>query len=457
MAPFVVRGSRYTVLIHSAVARERRSTVETLGAAVRRCGALLPLNDAAQTGLVVSRAFQDFEQAVAGRPLVALTIVPVGTQPVDCKTDPAETQALLEFGIEFGADTLGSPASDAGALTVEVDGVPVVPTMVGRAPMRKVAPDNYVGGNGLHSLRVYLSLEDLAPRGSARSGVRLNVRNLQDSIPTTIAIPDDLVSELRRELIGWRARRLAGGASMASDMPIAVPTPSDEFLREAHQAYVARSYTDASTGAIARLAGAELSKSDRLSANMQLGLTFAGSGDVAAARVLFREAILLEPCLRLPSSVASLYRALLDEMRPVARCEAVDTRRVVRAGLIPGGVDRSLYPARGIGLDQMFAMGGALAASVILRGSARSLYEEYQAGFRDPAAAYERAIQRNTMANIAAVAFWGAYAWPVVRAIRTERRRARELPELTNYGGLRAPRVSVEPARGAVGLSVYFF
>ena len=456
--PLVLPGERYQILVQSAALRNRPSTSQSLQEAIAACAAAgFDVGSQERQSLVQSRAFQQVDQSVAGMPMVALTIVPLGKSDASCTNSPAQEQSLLEFGIEFGFDTLGLPERDAHSVEVYVGNRRVQPTAEARALLKKVGPEGYVGANGLSAIRLYLTLDALLPQGTGNATLRLLIFNGQDSAATEMVVHDAVVRELRRELVAWSARRLEMTSEYPPEMPIAVPTPRDPLLRAAHASYERGDYAAASVAALQRVDARGLTRDDRTSGLMQLGLTFAAAGEEAAARVMLREAMMAEPCLRLPAAVPARYSAMLDEYRRPYRCEPVAFGRILKASVVPGGITRALYPERGIGAPQIFAVTVTAVAAVALRISTNSMYAEYQDEIRDSAnELYEIASERNQLANMAAVAFWASYAWPVVRTAIEERRFERRLSGLTNYGSS-SPRVSVTPSTQGVGLAIHFF
>lgn len=449
---------RLRVLIRSAVARDRAPADSLLARALRECSDLLGLDAAAQRAVVANRAWQAEDAAVRGLPRVAITIVPSEAQSMGCTASPRLADVLIEHGVLVGYDTLAHPRNEVATVAVQLGDRAADNIAVSREPVRKLSLDGYVGGNGLHTARLYLRFEDLvrATEDSRRGTVRLLITNGQ-GLTDTLDLDPLLLSALTAELLPWRARRVATATAIDPALPLPLPAPRDAALRASRERYEARAWGEATVGALRGRQGRGLSRDDRTTARMQAAVTFAGSGDTAAARVLFREALAAEPCVELPMASPAPMRALMDDERPPARCEAVPTSRLLLTGLVPGRIRTRYYGERGFPLVELIVLAGTGVASVMLHSEATRRHDAYLRAIQNPDALYAEAQALRTGGNLMSAAFWVSYAWPTVRAIRVEREFERRLPALTSYGAepLRAARI--EPSTRGLGVAVYFF
>jgi hypothetical protein len=245
---------------------------------------------------------------------------------------------------------------------------------------------------------------------------------------------------------------------MSPDLPVALPEPRDAELREARRSYLAGAYVDASALVLARLNNQRLRASDRTTAELQIGLTFAGLGDAAAARVVVRNALDREPCLRLPESAPVAFKALLDEVRPSYRCEPVAPMEVLRLGLIPGRAQKLLAPERpDAGFIPMALTATVALASVALHLKADQLRRDYEREIHNPVGAFEKARDAHVIANQVGALTYAVWGATVVEAVLSERRRGQRAAAVRDYGASATPRVSIAPATRGLGLSVTFF
>ncbi|MHB1298291.1 MAG: hypothetical protein ACYC0B_07170 [Gemmatimonadaceae bacterium] len=460
VAPYAMMGGRFDVLIQSAVAREGTDRIEHLRRGVAACAPLSGLSTDEQRRLVEDHAWREFDAAVEGMPLIAITIAPTPARRAYCAGVVRAELGLLEHGIRFGIDTLADPRHDAWAVEILVGEERIRPALVARAPVTKVAPESYIGTDGLHALRVYLAfdaLDGLAPGTPNLPVLRLQISTI-DSAPETVEIPQEVIEDILREMLPWRARRLATASRGHRDLPVSLPEPRDALLLAAHRRYLAGDYADATATALARLDARQIRSADRTSARMQAGLTFAGHGDEAAARMLLGDAIAHEPCLTLPAAAPSAFRALLEDVRPSARCEAVSGWQVARMGLIPGRAQRRLHPERrGAGFFPLVITTGLGVTSILMHKRADEVRRQYEQNFVDPAGAFARANEAHRKANRVGAATYAVWGGSIIQAILHERRLARGTAEVRDYGANAARPVRVGAASQGLGLSISFF
>jgi hypothetical protein len=449
---------RLRVLIRSAVARDRAPSDSLLARALAECSDILELDEPSQRSVVASRAWQAQDAAVRGLPRVAITIVPSEAAQLACTANPRLGDVLLENGVLVGNDTLAHPRNQVGTVQVLLGDVVADGVTVTRAPVRKLSLGGYVGGNGLDAARLYLRFEDLvrATETSRRGTVRLLIGNGQ-GLTDTLDLDPLLLRSLITELMPWRARRVATAPSVDPALPLPLPAPKDAELRAARERYEARAWGEATVRALGRRDARGLSRDDRTTARMQAAVTLAGTGDAAAARMLFRETFADEPCVALPTSSPVQMRELMDAERPEARCFAIPTSQLVTTGLVPGRIRMRYYGERGFPLLELLILSTAGVSSLVFHGAAEQRHSEYLREINNPDGVYSEVQSLRAGGNVMAAVFWAAYAWPTIRAVREERRFDRRLPRLTSYGSETPRAARIEPSTRGLGLAVYFF
>ncbi|MBX3174729.1 MAG: hypothetical protein KF709_09970 [Gemmatimonadaceae bacterium] len=454
-APFLHEGKQYLALVQSAVSRGRPGFADSLLKALERCSERLRLDAPYLARAVEGRAFQSFEQATAGQPLVSITIVPVPTRRSGCIEKKSE-RLVVEAGLITSMDTLGLASQDAKSVEVFVGSTRVEPALVGSAAITRLAPA-YVDQDGLFALRVYLSAENLAPRDSTPPVLSLKVYNAEHDVPEVIAFKEELTDLLRRELLAWRAQRLAT-ATGRTGFAVALPPPENVALRESRSSFEAGAYSDATAQAVARLAGRRLSSADRVTSGLQVGLTFAELGDEAAASMALRKVMEEEPCLALPAGAPSTTKRLMEEVRPPARCEPWPLGEVAVLGLVPGRAHRRLradYSGSGV-MPAALVLGTAIG-SVALHLNADRLRKEYEAVVGDPSAEFETARSAHELANVVGVATYVVWGATIAHALWQESRYAKRIASMQVYASDAQRRVSVGVAPRGLGFSISFF
>jgi hypothetical protein len=449
---------RLRVLVQPATARDRAPSDSLLARALAECSDLLELSEESQRAVVATRAWQAQDAAVRGLPRVSITIVPSEAASLACSANPRLADVLLEHGVLVGNDTLAHPRNQVATVQVLLGGVAAEGVAVTREPVRKLSLGGYVGGNGLHAARLYLRFEDLvrATELSRRGTVRLLIGNGQ-GLTDTLDLDPLLLRSLTAELLPWRARRVATAPAIDPALPLPLPAPADTELRAARERYASRTWGEATVRAIGRREMRGLSRDDRTTARMQAAVTFVGTGDAAAARMLFREALADEPCVALPMSSPAQMRELIDAERPEARCVAISSSQLVKTGLVPGRIRTRYYGERGFPLVELVVLAATGVSSWMLHAEAETRHAAYLRAINNADEIYSEVQTLRLGGNMMAAAFWAAYAWPTIRAIREERQFDRRLPGLTSYGSEMSRAARIEPSTKGVGLAVYFF
>jgi len=455
VAPMILTGGRNEFVVHSVRSRERATVEQDLRRALASCASRFDITEEVQERLVTGRAFRAFDASVTGVPLLMITIVPSTSRPVGCADSAADELVLLEHGLRVTADTIPFSANDVASVEVLLGDRRIAPTLLAGGYVTRIAPEGFVALDGSGFARVYLDIDALAPRGSALPRLRLRVGTEMGSVDEFEVSPR-VLDELWREVLPWRAARLL--AASGDDAPVVFPTPADPELRSALEDQSARAIVAHSERILIRLDSPLLLRGDRVSALMHVGFGFSTLGDDASARVLLRRALQLEPCLRLSATAPAAGGQLLDEVRPVVRCDAVPAIQVVRWGLVPGRAQRRLDPDRfGSGFLPLALTTTSALASVVLHLKSDALFANYQRELVDPARSFEEARDMHVLANrigVATYALWGA---SIAQAIYSERRLARRSAAVSDYGADQGRRVRVGPASQGFGLSLSVF
>jgi len=425
---------RYQMIVRSALAREPLDLADSLHAALDACAERMEFTEQTRMRLVARHAWTAFDSVAAGQPLVSITIVPSDARPAGCAGTPQRDVLLLEHAIFVGLDTMAHQRNDVAAVAVRVGSAPMTPAILAHAAITKIAPDAFVGGNGLSAIRIYLRFDDLGRVGDQGAALTLDVFNGLDARPETLVLPRSVMDELWMEILPWRARRLSA-VSVSAALPESIPQPRDAELREARREYDAGTYADATERALTRLlTGDELTGLDRTNARWQAGVSFAALGDEAAARQLMRRAVTDEPCLRSGDGAPTIVRETLEENRPLSRCSAIPSGSVFALALVPGLAHRRLEPhRRASGLYPALFVAVGTVGAIVLQSSANSLYDEYRRDSSTPHHTYNAAQSRRSLANGVAITTWAAWGGSIAHAMFIGRRQTQRLDALEGF------------------------
>lgn len=458
--PIIERATsaRYEVIVESPRQRGSSRVATARARGIASCGQALGTQPQPLAALTGTTSWVDFDAAAGDAPLITLTIAPRIDAPSRCLEPvdaPLARVAMIASGLQAALDTLLPPPNDIRAAELVVGDRIVEPALAGRVPTVRLAPRGYVGPDGGHVLRLYVSADALVADGRERRWA-LRVWNATRTEPEIVAIPPAVIQQLWRELLPWRVERLR--TATASGLPVGIPAPRDAVLARAHEAYVAGRFVEAAQAAVPRIDAPDVSREDRLSARMQLAATFSGHDDSAAAVEMFSAALSLEPCLTLPSSTPARMREQLERARPDFRCQPTPVLQVVRLGLIPGRAHRRLEPQRRIaGLTPALLTGAVAVGSVLLHLDARQQYQTYLDTRDDAARAYESAANAHATANAVGIAAWAVWGGTILHAVWLERRRYRQYDAVRDYGRDAARPLRIDGAAQGLGLAIYLF
>lgn len=450
--------ARYVAIIESARWRGDGTLWAARAGAIERCAAEQGTAPARVAELVGTSSWGAFDEAVGSAPLIVITVVPRLGFAARCAVAsdaPFAPDALLAAGIQVAADTIAHAANDVSTVELLNGDSEILPALRGRVAMQRLAPDGYAGGDGSSAVRLYIPIDALVTDDPTRL-LTLRVWNDSRVEPELIELPTRVIRELWRELLPWRAARLQSAES--TGLPVPVPAPRDRGLAQTHAAYLDGRAIEAAQALALRFLEEDVPSSDQLTARMQLGLTFAGHRDSAAALTLLGEALESEPCLTLPEAAPAEFRALLERVRPDSRCDAVSLGTVLRLGVVPGRAQRRLYPERrGAGIVPAVLTGGAAIGSVVLYLGAREKAAAYRSARSDAAAAYLLAEDARSTANLAAAATYLIWGSSIVHAVWKEHRLARRTASVRDYGSLSGRPISIGAAPNGLGLAIHLF
>jgi hypothetical protein len=465
-APLALRSARFEMLLASPLAAARAKRSGAVGTSVDRCAARFSLSPGQAAALKTFDPWAAFDSVASG-PFVTITILPAEAKRVDCDDSAFEREALMRVGLRFGLDSISNVYGDVASAELRRGGTEVRPLAGGRVLVTKVAPGGLVVPDGASMVRLYFTYDDLAPGpASDTSGFELLIWNTTHEAPEIIRIPRAAIQDLWHEALVWRAQRAASSGVERAPLSGEFPVPSDGTLREAHASYVAGRLTEALEVALVRLEGEDLSRSDRLNAQVHVGAGFLALDDEVATRVAFGSALDVEPCLRFAESVDERLRTLLDAMRPAVRCEARSTGAVLRASLVPG---RGLSTAEPVQTDlsesyRNVTIGFGIA-SLAAHALSRVLHKKYEENRDDPTAAYAVADEKRVLGNQFAMVAYAAWIGSAAHALIAERAHARRVREYGSYGAAgrgdvrsgTSQSIAVRPSARGFGLAIHFF
>lgn len=460
-AHLIIAG-RYEAVIRSPRESERARRRADLNSAIDRCIARFRLRPP-QVSELKDRAPWSAFDSIANGPYVSVTIVPTVADPIDCDQSPAEHNALRAEALRFGTEPLADAANDVHAVEVRRSDALITPVLIGRTEVIKVVSyvrpltPGPIAPDRTHAVRLYLRYEDLAPTGVADSnGIDIRIWNAVDTVPWSVHVSRSILNGLWREHVAWRLER--SRAVEPQGLPIALPPARDGSFASARDAYDDGQYVNAALDAFELLHRNVLQSSDRLTATVQVGATLFAIGDRPAASQMIAEALELQPCLGFPETTPGEFRALVDALRPPARCEAKPIAEVLWLGIVPGRAQRALPRAGKRGSNAVTVFTAALAlASVAAHYRAQSLHRSYVGEFKYTVQAYDAAESMRAHATRFGAAAYAVWAGALVHAAFAESAYSRTLEEVRSFGARDARAVRIGPTPQGFGLALHFF
>lgn len=419
----------------------RRWRTDGRRAVADRCAQAYGLSRELAGALETQSPFASYDSAAASVPTIAITFVVARLAAAGCGDSGDNVRALLADGVMHQSAGNDHPRRGVTLVEVRKDGAPVIPLLTARRFATVVTADGVIEGSAI--VRVYLPLSTVAPdaRGRLPVVVLHAAEKLYES-PRAITVPDSVVRELWTEQFAWRTARLVVAGRNAS--VVSLPTPHDPRLLQSRELYRRGRFSEASLVAVTHLAtNPAIGARDRVSAQVQLGLTFSSGGEELVASYFLSGAMLSHPCLQFAGDAAIAHRQLLDRNRPEGVCDKRSMRTLALVSLVPGGAqwtDPRRSKVRG---GFVFGVSAILLASgVTHRVAAADLHERYLKEAVEPQSLYARAESHREIADQRLTLFtavWVAqWAWNMGHEFLLRRRIRLE----SNYG---APTSSFAP------------
>lgn len=405
------------------------------------CAQVNGLSPALAGALETQSPFARYDSAAASVPTIAITFVVARLAAAGCGDSGDNVRALLADGVMHQSAGNDHPRRGITLVEVRKNGNPVIPLLTAQRTGAVVTVDGVIEGSAI--VRVYLPLTAVAPDATGRLPV-VELFAAEELYATSyvISVPDRVVRELWTEQFAWRTARLVVAGRDAAVIPL--PTPRDPRLLRSRELYQRGQFSEASLVAVTHLAtNRAIDSRDRVSAQVQLGLTFSSGGEELVARYFLRGAMLSHPCLQFTVDAPIAHRQLLDRNRTAGVCDKRSMQTLALVSLVPGGAqwtDPRRSKVRG-GL--LFGVSAILLGSgVIHRVAAADLHERYLEEAVDPQSLYARAESHRALADqrlTLFVSMWVAqWAWNMGHELLLRRRIRLE----SNYG---APTSSFAP------------
>jgi hypothetical protein len=297
-------------------------------------------------------------------------------------------------------------------------------------------------------VRVYLPLDAIAPDPMGRlPTIELRATEELSATGRLIAVPDSIVRAIWIEQFEWRTARLA--VSDGSSAIVSLPTPRDSLLLKSRGQYRSGAFGDAALLAVERLSTRRVARDqDRVSAQVQLGLTFSAAGEDLVASYFLADALDAHPCLQFPESAPQTHRQLLDRNRIEGICDTRPLRRLALVSVVPGGAQWT-DPRGGkvIGAALLGASAILLTSGISNRLEAASLHEKYLTELIEPQAVYARAESHRATANSRLTMFAGVWVSNWAFSVGRELWLRRRIRIEGDYG---APTSTFGPVDGPV-------
>jgi hypothetical protein len=426
--------SRWHILLSTPQAYQRLAIDERVATLVSTCGEFLNPTRGYADALRSARPWAALDSRTANRIEISIAIVPILANRAECGRSQWNDPAVVARGMRVVTGADYTPANDVSSAEVFLDGQPLTPRAVERAPI-VLASTLPTHDNIPSQVRLHLDLELLAPRHASQS-LELEISAVAPDPPERVAIPTQAMDVLWNQILAERIAALGERQPSSSRALVTLPPPDDHDLHDAWASYRSGDMIQAAAGSLPPLGLPGLSERDQRAGMVQLSLALFGAGDTLSARVVAARFMRTSPCFSLTSSAPEAYRAAFSDVRPQARCDTKSTASVLGAGAVFPGLGQMTTGHAPLGrIAAVVALGlGAEAAMTLHRADA--VYAQYQAALTPKSSTiyYGRASHLRATARyfaIAGVATWGGSA---IQAAVAEWRHTRTVSELTAYG-----------------------
>ncbi|HXY30212.1 MAG TPA: hypothetical protein VEI06_05845 [Gemmatimonadaceae bacterium] len=449
-APLLFESPRYLILAATPLSMAWLATSASLQPAAGSCSKLLAGSDTANAW----KAFDDF---VGASPLVVFQVMPYYRRsPAQCLGGRLPSSGVASRGIAVLERYDYDAYIDVRTVVAYVNGHPISPFMVGRAPLRVAGTSPSLANSRASSqVRVYLPVGALAPDSLGRfPNVTLKVFGQDSALATFVPISEAAVRQLWTDFMPWRLTvALPPQPPPPGFAPVLLPTPSDTALRHAQALYREGSPSEAAESVFTRMHAVPLSRDDSLIGSMQMALALMAVDDRADAIPQLHGVLTTHPCLTLSSTAPETYKRLLDELRPPARCDYN----------VAGTTLRSIVPGWGQYAQHRWAIGGLVTGGVVTAillaareySSSNNTYNTVYLEAIKPSVAtqlYDEASSERQSARAFAFAAGAFWLGGMIDAVVFEALHANEVRQVQNFGA--SPIVRSDAGRLELGLSL---
>jgi hypothetical protein len=431
-------------------ARTRAHRREQLLQLLRACAGPQHYSTDAAERLAADLPWTEFDLAASGVPTITVTAT-ASAEAGSCAAARRRPYAGVSEGVWPAEAPPDNPLPGVADVEVLVDRWPAVPLLAGAVRTKSLLADSIVAGPS--QVRLYLGLDAFGARADGTlPSVQVRVLEVNSPAGRVFSVPDSVVARLWVQAQDWYAARAQADGHEAD--AVRLPLFNDDALGRARELQLVGRRDSATTILSRRLAGAQagLSATDRVVANLQLGLLHAASGNEPGAQRHLESALRREPCLRLPASTDSSLLNAMDRARPIFNCTPRSSSAALRAGWRPGGAQITRGGAhRTIGKLIFAATVTAFAAGAFDHVRAQALHKQYQTEIDDPTGVYLRAEEHRTRSLTMFTVGTTLWLGSAMAGAASEINRSSALADLADFGTRRTRSYGdVEPPRGAV-------
>lgn len=462
--PVLVQSSRTDLLLDVPSLRDAAGTRARMSALIGGCRRSMRVQPGDSAAAIAADADPFTEDGADGPTIVVLTVLASEGVQIDCGDRALQGRLAASRGLRITGDSSYIDNRDVVRAVVRRGDDELRPVAASRQITRRLTVNGFADARA-GFVRLAFDVAALAP---ATDGVlddlTLEVHYASGGEPDRFAVPWSALRTVWERVVPARA-----AMRPTRQAPMPLPAPSDEQLHAAHAAYTAGDLPRAVAIAMARIPSRNVGRDERRGARVMVGLSLAALGDTAAARVVLSSVLDLDPCFTLASTAPAGARAIVDALRrESARCTAQSSLVTAARGLVLPGFAR---PTVGRERLQGALVAGAVVGMVFVgtqaNSDARGLYDEYLAyQGRNPSqiplppnapVLYDRAESRRLQAKLFMTIAAVAWTTQLVEGVVSERRHARRLDRVQQYGREAGDRrMSLAPilAPGLAGVAV---